>query len=465
MMDHLDAIPQALWATVWAENSVVGRSIILLILTLGLLACARWWRHARRFDWERWQLRAVQEQLRAVRPQQQGLSYSATEVRGVSDASYRASGQRAPSVSADDDSGDEESVGAEPESENSEGDGVDSKTDPEVDAFHSGEVGPIDEPPQVAWNSVPVDVLMLREASIAGSLIYERLDAINRLRQQQVKVNLQTLQGLTQARVAARKGLEAPARVSNLVMVLGILGTFIGLAVMAQEIRWALPLGDTVPEIDSWLQGFENVAQLMSGIKTAFSTSLVGMATALLLTILSHRLEDREAFFLEEFERFTVEDLLPATVPTLEGKDLLERISFKLENSFDHLRDVFTRNHDILESLNGVQVSYLEILDGVRGLLRRDATEQLDEVISSLKLTQQQVARVVDTVPELARSIEKSQGQLTEKISSLVSRFTRFGDRQLMNWFLGSFGAGLLVFALLVLACLYWLLVQIQALV
>src|SRR5260221_210331 len=88
----------------------------------------------------------------------------------------------------------------------------------------------------------PVDVLLQslpkdQKGRLRDSIIGSRLLAIQKMRSSHAKVNVQALQEMSIAKEAARQGLGFPSFVVGFAMLLGLLGTIIGLTKMVQTIH------------------------------------------------------------------------------------------------------------------------------------------------------------------------------------------------------------------------------------
>lgn len=276
---------EALWRSVWADNTVPGKTIVLVILALLAWALNAGSRHLKRYRREGVNLERMIRKLQA--------------------------------------------------------DAIPPPAPSEEDEEPATASDPAEEAPAGPRHVSPADLAELRKELDPDSLIAERLEAIEKLRTRQVKVNPNALQQLSLARDEARPGMAVPGAVAGMATMLGLLGTFIGLAVMVQQVQFALPQSSGAVTIDSWTQSIENIARVLGGIKTAFSASLVGIVCAILTSLLNFRLRTAQALFFERMERFTIEDLLPAAVPAVEDESLLDRVSLQLENSFSRLEGIF----------------------------------------------------------------------------------------------------------------------------
>lgn len=352
---------ERLWQAVWAANTLPGRVIVAVIATLLVRALAATVHHLARYRRESRALDRVIARLKAEQETQ------------------------APAAPASEGS-------AEP----------------------AGAAVPERRQPAL----VTLDVLL--EGIDPASLIFERLSAIAKLRSHLVKVNLHTLQQLTLAREEARPGLGVPRFSAGMATMLGLLGTFIGLASMIQGIQFALPQDLAHGTWESWTQSMQNVFGVLSGIKTAFSTSLAGMFCAVVSTFLGARLQRAQAIFFERMERFTAEDLLPATVPALEDESLLEAVSLQLENSFGLLQEIYDQNRSALKDLTAAQEAFVAIVGEVRQITRSEASRNLDRVIEQLDQTNRSVLSVAAHLPKIGGAIEAANRRLLERMSEAL---------------------------------------------
>lgn len=355
-----------LWHGVWADNTFPGKAIVAIILFLLFRSFTASLRHFSRYRRESGSLARVIARLKAERETQ----------------------PKAPDFPTAASSGKAAEATASPEG------GL----------------------PQLAV-PVLVDLGVLKEGLDPSTLIFERLAAIEKLRARQVKVNLQTLQQLSLARDEARPGLAIPGFAASMSIMLGLLGTFIGLVSMVQGIQFALPGEVGHVTVESWTHSLQNVFSVLSGIKTAFSSSLTGMVCAVFSTLLNFRLRATQATFFEKLERFTTEDLLPATVPAVEDESLLEQVSLQLESSFGQLETIYRQNQGALKDLTAAQQAFVGIVAEIRQITRSEASRNLDRVIEQLGQTNRAVTAVVEHLPKISGAIEAGQRRLFDRLA------------------------------------------------
>jgi hypothetical protein len=359
----------ALWHGIWSDNSAAGKFIVLIILALLGWALRSGFRHLKRYERE-----------------EANLSLA---IAKLGDATAR-------KVTAPAD--------GEPAAEN-----------PATQETNEAE-SPSGQP-----NVSPADLAALRADLTPDSLIAERFEAIEKLRTRQVRINPNALQQLSLARDEARPGMAVPGAVAGLATMLGLLGTFIGLAVMVQQIQFVLPQSSGTVTVGSWTQSVENISRVLGGIKTAFSCSLVGIVCSILASLINFRLRSVQALFFQRLERFTTEDLLPAAVPTVEDESLLDRVSLQLENSFTRLDDIYRQNQDALKDMTGAQRAFVDIVEEIRKITRSEASRNLEGVLAQVSQTNRSVLTVADQLPKIVSAVEAGQRRLMERLTGLVA--------------------------------------------
>lgn len=359
----------ALWHGIWSDNSGAGKFIVLIIFALLGWALRTGFRHIQRYG------REGENLSRAIAKLREATTRQRTETEG----------------------------GA-PEARNPD------KEAPQEAGERSGQV-----------HVSPADLATLRTELTPDSLIAERFEAIEKLRTRQVRVNPNALQQLSLARDDARPGMAVPGAVAGLATMLGLLGTFIGLAVMVQQIQFVLPQGSGNVTVGSWTQSVENISRVLGGIKTAFSCSLVGIVCSILASLVNFQLRSAQALFFERLERFTTEDLLPAAVPAVEDESLLDRVSLQLENSFARLDDIYRQNQDALKDMTGAQRAFVDIVEEIRKITRSEASRNLEGVLEQISQANRSVLTVADQLPKVVTAVEAGQRRLLDRLSTLMS--------------------------------------------
>jgi len=225
-----------------------------------------------------------------------------------------------------------------------------------------------------------------------SSIIGDRLRVIALLRKSQTKVNLAALQQISRAREASRTSLRFPGLAVNLAMMVGLLGTFIGIAIVIQQIGLNINSGDG---------SLESFGKAFGGMYTKFSTTLVGLACAIVLACLNFRLAQAQERLFEDLDRFTVAELLPATVPVLEDETLLERVSRQLEESFTLIQEVAGENAKTAQEVGAIQAGFVDIVSNIRQQTRTESADRLQNLLGQVSGVMEQVGRVNESLKNL----------------------------------------------------------------
>jgi len=238
------------------------------------------------------------------------------------------------------------------------------------------------------------------------SIIGDRLRVIAVLRKSQTKVSLAALQQISRAREAARVSLRFPGMAVNLLMLVGLLGTFIGIAIVIQQI------GLNINQGDASLQSF---GKAFGGMYTKFSTTLVGLAGAIVLATLNFRLAQAQERFFEDLDRFTVAELLPATIPAVEDETLLERVSLQLEQNFSVIQDIAAKNTKTAEEVGAIQTGFTDILNNIRQQTRVEGPDRLQNLLGQMTGVIEQVSRVSEALEALATALPAAVRESAQK--------------------------------------------------
>ena len=253
------------------------------------------------------------------------------------------------------------------------------------------------------------DVVTLYEASIEddlqpgiakGTMVFERLQALNDLRQTKSRVNIGVLQQLSEIQDSRHISSTLPPFVMTSAMLLGMLGTFIGLTVMVGEITAQLKGFDTVETgdagLDTFRNSFEGIKNVMQGVGTAFTTTLVGLICTITVSVLNFIQNSQKAMFFDRFEQFTVKELLPYTFPDMEQEEVINAIKDQLRETFDKLNTTIDKNRKTLGTIDGLYRKFDSVVDTVKDVMATGGTAELHTVLQEMQGVNNNLEQIID---------------------------------------------------------------------
>ncbi|MEJ2743320.1 MAG: MotA/TolQ/ExbB proton channel family protein [Gammaproteobacteria bacterium] len=274
---------------------------------------------------------------------------------------------------------------------------------------------------------IAINVAELKQGVPDQSLIGQRLNTLLKLRASRSKINTQVLQQMSYAKEASYLGCRLPSFTVGLSIMLGMLGTFVGLYQMVGEVQSLLPRDISIA-VMNWevFQGqINDMHNALMGMQSAFITTLVGLVSGVVVSLLNFFLKKSQASTFEMLDRFTSEDLLPATVPVVEDETILEQISRDVQTSFTRMNRVIAQNNESLTQLNAVQISFDRILENIQRKTRLDAMHNFEHVVSELIQVNQLISSMTSTMthalPKALETLQRQNQTIVQDVGRLVS--------------------------------------------
>jgi biopolymer transport protein ExbB/TolQ len=254
----------------------------------------------------------------------------------------------------------------------------------------------------------PVDLAELRDKVDTQTLIGDRLATLARMKQARVKVNVDALQQMTVLRESASFGLAFPGYAVDVAMMLGMLGTFVGLCLMLLQMQGVLPTASGVPAAGGFAEAAASLGGIIASKKTAFVTTLVGLACAIVLSALNFLLARAQSAFYDALERFTTAELLPATMPAVEDETAMEKLSLQLSDTFASLGNLAEHHRENLERLQEMETSFGAIVASIRAITQHSARGPAEEAAGALTTLVRQLGDANDALVKVAESVALS---------------------------------------------------------
>jgi biopolymer transport protein ExbB/TolQ len=233
------------------------------------------------------------------------------------------------------------------------------------------------------------------------TLIGDRLVTLNILKGARVKADVEALQQMTVLRESASMGLAFPGYAVDMAMMIGLLGTFIGLCLMLFEMK-------SVGAADA--TAVTTLGEIIASKQTAFATTLVGLACAIALSGLNFLLARSQAAFYNQLERFTSGDLLPAIVPAVANETVLERLSLQLTESFSQLTTLVDNHAEQAQQLAAVERGFETIVADLRAIMIRAGEAPTEEAAGALTGLVKQLSDTNRNLGQIAGSMHRGGG-------------------------------------------------------
>lgn len=257
-----------------------------------------------------------------------------------------------------------------------------------------------------------IDLHELAHGVPVTTLIGDRLRTIIQMKQARAKVNVDALQQSSILAESSKWTISFPGYVVSLVMMLGLLGTFIGLSMMVVDIQRALPGTDAGANAAQWADSVSGLGEILAGKKTAFSATLVGLFFSIVVSAFNFALARAQSNFYERLERFTSEELLPATIPSFDDETPWEKLSTQLGDSFEHLKALAGEQTRSAEQMVAVEKTFGTVIDNIEAITRRSATAPL-----------QGVSGEITNVIGVMTQVNTAMIELTQRLPQILDTF------------------------------------------
>jgi hypothetical protein len=238
-----------------------------------------------------------------------------------------------------------------------------------------------------------------KEALLTGitlrSLASERINAIFSIIEKNHIVDQEQLATNTFEKVKSKFGLILITYISRTLVLLGLLGTFIGLSTISLEFKTLLGLVDTSTVarlVDSMQDTARDLGRVTEGITTAFTSTLWGLVGTLLLASGTVFLQHLQQDFLARLEDVTAVKILPIFNPP--------HITQAIRES----------NHQLAESTAAIQ----QTIEG----LKQSANETYASA-EKMELATQKLDATADTFTAGATMMSESNVEFSQTLGDL----------------------------------------------
>jgi biopolymer transport protein ExbB/TolQ len=246
----------------------------------------------------------------------------------------------------------------------------------------------------------------LKKATPPKSLIHHRLMTIERMRATNVKVDFEALQQITFAAESSQLGLRAPSFGVSFVLLLGLFGSVAGLCL-------------TLPGLGQADADFNSTFGAMAA---SFSSGMAGLLGSIWISLVNLGLTSAQARFFEKFERFTVEELLPQTVPDIRNEAWLRQMHYKIGEAFERIKEIAEQNNQTVKEFEVVAAGFSRLVDSLEQSARKGASADVQKVLGQMGQIIGQVSRANDSALNLAHSVPQALEVAHTQNQNVLSR-------------------------------------------
>lgn len=258
----------------------------------------------------------------------------------------------------------------------------------------------------------------IRDEANPKSLIYDRLHTITNLQRSYARIDLDMLQTTTLTKESASKTFEIPGYFVGFAMLVGLLGTVVGLSAMIGDMQATIPF--TMQNTD-FVKSSGKIGEVLSSMQSAFAATIGGLCCSMISSLLNYAMRITQVRFHEKLDTFTVEELLPLVYRSREASDLLKDASENIEKTFSKLDDIGRDMLGNTNKLNAVHESFNTIITNLERITQsphRDEMErvvqQLSQVITETVRVNQSVQNTVQYIPRVIEVMERNNQGISD---------------------------------------------------
>jgi len=148
--------------------------------------------------------------------------------------------------------------------------------------------------------------------------------------------------------------------------------------------------------LESFRNSFKGINDVMQGVGTAFITTLTGLICTITVAFLNFAQVKHRAAFFDEFEQFTVKDLLPHTFPDMEQEEVINAIKDQLRETFDSLNSTIDKNRKTLGTIDGLYQKFDTVVDTVKDVMAKGGTAELQNVLAQMNDVNHNLESIID---------------------------------------------------------------------
>jgi len=273
---------------------------------------------------------------------------------------------------------------------------------------------------------------------IPNSIVKRRITTLYKIRQLH-SISIDLLDRLDD--LEEKKDYAFIRFVTNVLLVLGLLGTVFGLSISIEQI---MPAINNAKNLGSVTTLVEAMSATMGGLKTAFNATLAGLISTFILAAIVHVCQIFERSFIYDLEYFTTYELLPKILISTEidAKTLYVEAIAKSSQDIAKAADVLERSRDGIGAIVSNLVHATEetshrttdlfnfvdkFRDSVSQLIGykddiNDTYKKIDDVLRSINDSQLTAKIIGEIVDQAISSSMKATSEASESVRDIFMK-------------------------------------------
>ena len=275
----------------------------------------------------------------------------------------------------------------------------------------------------------------LDEAKVSSprSIIYRRIRDLVQIKQKGGQIDNDALADIHAGEASRKAGLSN--YILGILIILGLIGTLRGLITAIIEVQ---PLLRDIQDLDQLPTISDALRLTLSGMSTAFVTTLAGLVTSIALGLLGWLFNLANSAFLTKFERYVSTEILPYFTQAPESAidsnikqltDSTNTLKFATKENARIMNDAIHRLTDtswggFLDQLYGMSMNFGETSKDLLESLRKIKEHQaiIENTVADFKdTTATSVSQIAGVVASFEKLITTSMSKISEYQSSVES--------------------------------------------
>ena len=275
----------------------------------------------------------------------------------------------------------------------------------------------------------------LDEAKVSSprSIIYRRIRDLVQIKQKGGQIDNDALADIHAGEASRKAGLSN--YILGILIILGLIGTLRGLITAIIEVQ---PLLRDIQDLDQLPTISDALRLTLSGMSTAFVTTLAGLVTSIALGLLGWLFNLANSAFLTKFERYVSTEILPYFTQAPESAidsnikqltDSTNTLKFTTKENARIMNDAIHRLTDtswggFLDQLYGMSMNFGETSKDLLESLRKIKEHQaiIENTVADFKdTTATSVSQIAGVVDSFEKLITTSMSKISEYQSSVES--------------------------------------------